>query len=208
MSLMQWFMSHFSVDAGWSLLQPLLYYTIGIAIYSVFIFKFYRFIARKDIFNLDLNQYNTAGIAFFRKLIRIIYYIIEYILLFPIFAFFWFGILTALLAFLSKNQNLDNILLVSVAVVCAIRITSYYNEDLSKDLAKMLPFALLGVFLVDVSYFSFSDSITLLKTIPSIWEVLVYYMAFIFLLELVLRMISLFSVAASGDDDSRFVKMR
>jgi len=201
-------MSHFSVDAGWSLLQPLLYYTIGIAIYSVFIFKFYRFIARKDIFNLDLNQYNTAGIAFFRKLIRIIYYIIEYILLFPIFAFFWFGILTALLAFLSKNQNLDNILLVSVAVVCAIRITSYYNEDLSKDLAKMLPFALLGVFLVDVSYFSFSDSITLLKTIPSIWEVLVYYMAFIFLLELVLRMISLFSVAASGDDDSRFVKMR
>ena len=31
-----------------------------IFIYSLFVWKFHKFVARKDIFGLDLNQYNKA----------------------------------------------------------------------------------------------------------------------------------------------------
>jgi len=78
-------------------------------------------------------------------------------------------------------------LLVSVAVVAVVRATAYYKEDLSKDLAKMLPFALLGIFLVDVSFFTITSSLDVLKQLPANINLLVYYLAFIIALEFVLR---------------------
>ncbi|MDP2906545.1 MAG: hypothetical protein Q8O03_01250 [Nanoarchaeota archaeon] len=153
----------------------------------MFIFKFYRFLARKDVFKLDLKRYNKTSFAFLKKIISVIFYLIEYILLFPIFVFFWFIIMVVLFSFLAKSQPVNNILLVSIAVVGAVRFTAYYHEDLSKDLAKMLPFALLGVFLIDISYFKFSESLTVIQQIPSQWHVMLYYLLFIILLEFVLR---------------------
>lgn len=177
---------------GIEILKPLTYFVVGIAIYSVFIFKFYRFIAKRDVFQLDMNKYNTASHPMLNKFVGFIFYIVKYILLFPIFTFFWFGVLTFLLSFLSKNHDLQTVLLVSIAVVGAVRFTAYYNEDLSRDLAKMLPFALLAVYLVDTTYFSFSESIEMIKQVPSVWNILIYYLIFVILLEFVLRIFSLF----------------
>ena len=101
---------------------------------------------------------------------------------------FWFLVLTVLLAFLSKNQGIGTVLLVSMAVVSSIRVTSYYDEDLSRDLAKILPFALLGVFVVDLSYFRISDSLTSLELAAGQWETIIYYLAFVVVLEFVLRL--------------------
>ena len=78
-----------------------------------------------------------------------------------------------------RNQEIQNILLVSIAVVSAVRITSYYSEELSRDLAKMLPFAMLGIFLIDLSYFSYQGSLTVLRGIPPLWKILVYYLLFV-----------------------------
>ncbi len=179
----------FNLDASeaYVVLKPLTFFLVGVVVYSMFIFKFYRFLARKDVFKLDLKRYNKTSFAFLKKIISVIFYLIEYILLFPIFVFFWFTIMVVLFSFLAKNQPVNNILLVSIAVVGAVRITAYYHEDLSKDLAKMLPFALLGVFLIDISYFKFSESLTVIQQIPSQWHTMLYYLLFIILLEFVLR---------------------
>lgn len=179
----------FNLDASeaYVVLKPLTFFLVGVVVYSMFIFKFYRFLARKDVFKLDLKRYNKASFAFLKKIISVIFYLIEYILLFPIFVFFWFTIMVVLFSFLAKNQPVNNILLVSIAVVGAVRITAYYHEDLSKDLAKMLPFALLGIFLIDISYFKFSESLTVVQQIPSQWHTMLYYLLFIILLEFVLR---------------------
>jgi len=53
----------------------------------------------------------------------------------------------------------------------------------------MLPFALLGIYLVDQSYFEFEVSLELLKSIPEYWTLLVYYFVFIIALEYVLRIL-------------------
>ena len=158
----------------YAVLKPLTFYVIGITVYSMFVFKFYRFLSKKDLFELNLDQYNTTSHPILKKFISIVFYIIEYIFFFPVLVFFWFTILTIFLTFLSRDQAVQNILLVSIAIVGAVRLASYYNEDLSRDLAKMLPFALLGLFLIDISYFSFGESYSIIWEIPTYWKTLLY----------------------------------
>ena len=176
-----------SVDEAIVVLKPLAYFVIGMAIYAVFIFNFYRFLGRKDIFELDLTRYERSKFRVLRSTLYLISYVGKYLILFPIVAFAWFVILTALLVFLSKNQTIENILLIAMAVLSAIRITAYYNEDLSRDLAKILPFALLGIFLIDLSYFSVATSINALEETIARWDSITYYLAFVIGLEFVMR---------------------
>lgn len=177
--------------------RPLLLFIIGIVIYTFFIYKFYRFVASRDIFELNLSQYNKTKNAGLKKTFSVLLYITEYIIIFPLFVFFWFAIFAAILIFLSKNADVENILLISIALVGAIRIASYYSEDLSRDLAKMMPFALLGVFLVDISYFSFDASLAALMQLPLHINIAAYYLLFIVVLEILLRILSFHATAFS-----------
>ncbi|MFC1801468.1 hypothetical protein ACFLZB_03310 [Nanoarchaeota archaeon] len=170
----------------YTVLKPLVLFVIGMVIYSLFVFKFYRFLGRRDIFELKLKEKYGVG-----KFLGVIWYIVEHLVLFPLFVFIWFMVVSGLLMLLSKNQTVGGILLIAMALVAAVRITAYYHEDLSKDLAKMLPFALLGIFLIDISFFSWSTSLDLIKQVPSFWNIVVYYLVFIIVLEFVLRIISL-----------------
>ncbi len=113
----------------------------------------------------------------------------KHIFFLPILIFFWFVVLSVILAFLSKEQGAQIVLLLSIALIATIRVMAYYNEDLSKDLAKMLPFALLGIFLVDISFFSIDSSIASLSQIPALWNIMIYYLIFLIILEFVLRLL-------------------
>ena len=44
-----------SVSNFWSAVKPLTLFILGVVIYAVFVFKFYKFIARKDVFKLKTN---------------------------------------------------------------------------------------------------------------------------------------------------------
>jgi len=57
-------------------------------------------------------------------------------------------------------------------------------------LAKMLPFALLGVFLIDISFFTFETIPATLLSIPSYYNVILYYLIFTILVEFVLRVVT------------------
>ncbi len=176
-----------SLIEGWTTVQSLLLFLIGVAVYAVFIFIFYKFLARKDLFKIDLSKYNTTRNPLWKKTLRVIFYVLEHILVYPVFVIFWFGILGLLLAFLSKNEGAQTILLVTAAVIGSVRITAYISENLSNDLAKMLPFALLGIFLIDISYFSIDHTQKVVFDVLPLWNTIVYYIIFIILLELFLR---------------------
>ncbi|MFH1400591.1 MAG: hypothetical protein ABIH41_03665 [Nanoarchaeota archaeon] len=182
---------NFSVAEAWEVMRPLSLFVAGMVVYAVFVFKFYRFVARKDIFRLQFFQDRTAEGTAVGSFLGLLWYFLEYLLFFPILVFFWFFVITLLLAFLARNQSIQSVLLLAMALVSAVRITAYYSEDLSRDLAKMLPFALLGVFLVDISYFSLASSMELIKQIPAYWKILVYYLFFVMGLEFILRVLGL-----------------
>ena len=176
-----------SLNEALDLLQPAIAFTVGVAIYAVVIFNLYRFMSKRDIFNLDFSRFEESTRPVFRKTVHLILYVAKYLLIFPLFAFFWFGVLVVMVAFLSKTREVEDLLLIAMAVLTAVRVTSYYTEDLSRDIAKMLPFALLGIFLIDLRYFDVSTSTELLNRVGEEWRSIFYYWVFVVLLELVLR---------------------
>jgi len=161
---------------------------LAIVIYSIFIWYFYRFIARRDILKLDLNKYNQFKFGFILKFFAIIFYILEYIILIPLLVIFWFTVFSILLLMLAKEQPVSNILLIAISVVGAIRFTAYFNEDLSKDLAKMIPFTLLGIAIITPGFFDFSLTLQKFTEIPSLLKSLLIYSIFIIILETILRL--------------------
>lgn len=171
------------------LLWPVASYVLGMAIYAVFVFKFYRFIAARDMFGFDLSKNDGAKNPVLMDLLHLLGYCVKYLVLFPGFAFFWFAVLTLILVILSKDQPLSHILVVSLATVSVIRITAYYNENLSRDLAKILPFAVLGVFLIDASFFNLDASWHMLQELNGYEETIVYYLIALVALEFSLRLI-------------------
>ena len=184
------FANGLNLNDAMDLLSDVGVYVVGMAVYAIFVFNFYRFVASKDMFQIDLSRYEQSRFSFVRRVLHVFFYVLKYIILFPVFAFFWFAVLTLILAFLSKERSFADTLLVALATVSAIRVTAYYKEDLSRDLAKILPFAVLAVFLIDASFFAVEESLDVLTEAEDYTENIVYYLLFLVLLEFALRILN------------------
>ena len=184
------FSTGLNVEDARDLLYDVAVYVLGMSLYAVFVFKYYRFVASKDMFALDLSRFEEQSLRWARSTLHVILYVFKYLIVFPVFAFFWFSVLTLILAFLAKDQSFAETLLVALATVGAIRVTAYYDEDLSRDLAKILPFAVLAIFLIDASFFSVGESLDILTEAWDYTEKIVYSLSFIVALELVLRILN------------------
>ena len=177
------------LNDAFQLLWPAGLYLLGMVAYAMFIFKFYRFVAARDMFALDLSKYEESRFKWVRGLLHLVMYVAKYIIVFPLFAIFWFAVLTLVLAFLAKEQAFPQVILIALATVSAIRVTAYYREELSRDLAKILPFAVLGIFLVDASFFEVSSSLNILAQAEDHREKILYYLGFLIGLEFALRLL-------------------
>ena len=81
-------------------------------------------------------------------------------------------------------------------------MTAYYNEDLSKDLAKLVPFTLLGVSIINPHFFDVGRIISQVSEIPQFATQIVSYLLFIVALEIVLRIFEFaFSIFNLKDDE-------
>ncbi|MFH1585292.1 MAG: hypothetical protein ABIB79_00810 [archaeon] len=168
----------------------LFFLVILIVIYSVFIWKFYRFIAHKNIISLNLNKYNKYEHPLLTKLVAGVLYLIEYIIILPFLIFFWFGVFTLFLIFLTEGITVDKILIISVGVIGAIRMTAYiprYGQDLAKDLAKLLPFTMLAIAITKPGFFDVQRILGHFGVLPELFSQIIIYLLFIVLLEIVLR---------------------
>lgn len=182
-----------------NIILTLSFYTIIIAVYALFVFVFYRFLGKRDILELNLNKYNTYQNPAAMKFFAALFYIIEYLVLLPIVTFMWFAVLAILTLVLSSNMSTATALIMSASLVAAVRITSFISEDLSKDLAKMIPFALLSIALTTSVGFlgSASAAISRIADIPSLFSNIPYYLLFIVGVELFMR-ISTFIFSLGG----------
>ena len=192
MEIENFFPNGLNVTEAYNLLEPVALYILGMSIYTLFVFKFYRFLASKDIFEFDVSRYEESKHRAVRVVLHAVAYAAKYLFIFPLVAFFWFATFTVLLSFLAPDRPFSDILLVALAVVGTIRISAYLTEDLSRDLAKILPFAVLGIFIVNVSFFKTSDSFEVLKQANDNREAILYYLGFSIVLEFVLRISSAF----------------
>ncbi|MCK5321344.1 hypothetical protein KAJ38_02090 [Candidatus Pacearchaeota archaeon] len=170
-----------------NLIPILIFFTTIIVCYSVFIFYFYRYLAKKNLIDLNFEQYNQSSNPTLAKFFAVIFYILEYIIILPILTSFWFTTFAILILVLSEGIPAAGILLISAALVASVRITSYISENLSKDLAKMLPFTLLAIAITRPSFFTIGPLISRIQEIPLLFSNLLYYLLFIVTIELTMR---------------------
>ncbi len=176
-----------SIEDAIDLLRPVTLYVIGVAVYAAFVFNFYRFVALRDMFAFDIYRFEESNHPALRSFLHVIAYVLKYLIVFPLFAFFWFAVLVLMLTFLAKDRDFTDTLLIALAMVSGIRFSAYYDEDLARDLAKILPFALLALFLIDASFFDIVESLETLTEVSDHGETVVYYLLFLIGLEFVLR---------------------
>jgi hypothetical protein len=173
------------------LATPLAFFAAGILLYAIVVFHFYKLLARRDILKLPLKDKVDGLSGLVKQIALALVYFVENILIVPVLVLLWSGILAAILAVLSKDSSVATVMLVSVSLVGAVRAAAYYKEELSQDLAKMIPFALLGVFLVDLNFISLSEAWSKIAAVPEMLPTILAYFLFIAGLEIVLLIIHL-----------------
>jgi len=167
---------------SYDLIVPLLVYTVLIFVYAVFVWSFYKSVSKRDLFHLEIKDYR-------HRWQKRIMYIVKYLVFFPILTFLWFTAMSFILFFLSKSYNTETILIISMAMIAATRITAYYNRELSEEIAKILPLAILAIFIVDPTFFSLGLTIQRFEEYLTLAPLLLNYLIFIISLEFVLRVL-------------------
>ncbi|MFW5846553.1 MAG: hypothetical protein ACOCUU_00195 [Nanoarchaeota archaeon] len=170
-------------------LLPVLVLVLGVFIYSLFVWHFYRFVAKKDLITLNLGDYGKSiENNFMSKIVLGFIYFIENILFSLVIIFIGYSAFTILFIFLNESLTTQNVILVSAVIVSVIRMTAYYKEALAKDLSKMLPFTLLAVSLLNPKFFDMSRIASSFSDIFNLFDIIILYFLFIIVLEVVLRL--------------------
>lgn len=165
----------------------LILFTVGITAYSLFIYHFYKYVAERDIFKWDWEKFsreNSLG-----KFEDGILYAVRYMILYPVLVFLWFSVFASFMFVLGKNIPIENILLVSFGFVTTIRITAYYRESLSYELAKLVPLGLLAVYIVEPTFFNFSETSARVFDLANFWIDIAKFLAFSVIAEWILRIL-------------------
>jgi len=144
--------SQFGIEVSFT---DLIGYSIGMVVYGIFIWNFYRFLARREMIPLHLTKYQTDG----KRITSIIAYVFKYVIVFPLVVLIWFVVYSTFLFFMAPDISTEHVFVIVISLVVTVRIAAYYKEDLAKDFAKLIPFALLGIFLTSNIFFTPNDLI-------------------------------------------------
>ena len=174
---------------GDSLLIRLAFFTIVILAYSLFVFYSYKFFSKKNLFEFNFNEYLYTIHPTISSFFGFFVYLVEYILVLPFLVIIWFGFYSIFLLILAKNLDIQTVLLVSAALITSIRISSFVSQNLSQDLAKMLPFTLLALAITGERFFSIEFLFERLSSIPSLLGSLPIYLLFILGVEIIFRVV-------------------
>jgi hypothetical protein len=128
-----------------------LLFVIGIGIYSLFVWYFYRFISKRDVlpksfypvsFEKNVSKVKTLG------------YVALYVFAFPAIIFVWFIVLAFFVFFVSKEMPFEIAIFISMAIIAVVRILAYYREEAAKEIAKMIPYAILAFLLTSAAIYA------------------------------------------------------
>lgn len=179
-------LSHSSIQP---ILLRLTLLTITILLYAIFVYYSYKLFSRKNLIDFNFKFYIESTRPILSSILGFFVYLIKYLVVLPFFVIAWFTFYSLFLLILAKNLDINTILMISTALIAVIRISSFTNNTLSQDIAKMLPFTLLGLALTGEKLFSWDLIRSRLSEIPALFSSFPVYLLFIFIVEFVLRII-------------------
>ncbi len=128
-----------------------LLFVIGIAIYSLFVWYFYRFISKRDFLPKSFYPVSVGDMV---KPKSLALYGASYIVIFPAITFVWFIVLAFFVFLISKDMPFEIALFVSMSIIAVVRILSYYREVAASEIAKMIPYAILSLLLTSAAVYA------------------------------------------------------
>jgi len=197
--ILAWISNLFSSEP--SLFVTLSFFTAVIIFYSVFVYYFYIFLAKKNILELNLHKYSSYENEKVMKFFAGLFHIIEYLIFLPVLSFFWFAVLAILILLLAEGISISTVLLISAALVASVRVTSYVSQTLSRDLAKMLPITLLAIAITKPGFFEVNSLLMRISEIPSLINSVPLYLVFIVVLELIMRFLDMLNFLWKGREE-------
>lgn len=114
---------------------------------TVFIMWYFynKQLSQKDLFKIPKIDSNSK----FANFINRFTYFSKYVIIFPLYSFIWFLIFSFLLVLIAKSRSVEEIMFFGIVIVSVTRISAYASSKLAEDMAKLLPWALIIVFLTD-----------------------------------------------------------
>src|SRR3989338_2963766 len=144
---------------------------------------YYKQLARRDLFDIPKLNLKMKFVSIVDRIV----YILKYLFIFPVYSFMWFLLFSFLLFVLSKSRPIEDILFLGIIVVAATRIGAYVSEKLAEDMAKLLPWTIIVIFLIEpeaISIEGIKSSLNIFyEQIPKVAK----YLVFIIFVEWVLR---------------------
>ena len=115
-----------------------------LAIFIMWYF-YHRQLTKKNLFEIPKIDSNSKFVNFINRLV----YFFKYLIIFPVYSFIWFLIFSFLLVLIAKTRPIGEIMFFGIIIVSVTRIAAYVSPKLAEDMAKLLPWALIIVFLTD-----------------------------------------------------------
>ncbi len=185
----------------------ILLYVLFFVFYALFVWKFHKFISKREIISLNLRQHDYSEHPAFEKFLSILFYTFEYLVLLPFLVLFWFVIFLLFLLFLSGSQTSEQILIISASIIIASRIMAYINEDISRNFIKIFSFSILAFFIFDPKFFDIGNSLKKIIGEMSLIRNFITLFVMIFIIEAALRIIysifQMFSTMSSENENTK-----
>ncbi|MFH1425506.1 MAG: hypothetical protein ABIG28_02130 [archaeon] len=178
----------FLPDQG-ALALTVLLFAIALVIVAIFIWNFYRSTSKRNLIDLNLRKYNHSEHPLMYKVFATVLYLLEYIVIMPFLITLWYAGLAFVLLLIAKERPINDILLISAAMIAAIRILAYYRTEIAKDLAKLFPFITLSVFLLTPGEFNLEQIVSHIYKIPISLNILFYFILVVAVVEIILRFV-------------------
>ncbi len=162
---------------------------ILVAVVSLFIWYFYRSLSQRNLISLNLGQYNNSEHPAASKTLALLFYFLEYIIIMPFLIGLWFAALAVFILVIASERSVAQVLMLTAALVAAVRILAYSNSEISRDLAKLFPFITLSVFLLTPGSFDLNNLFGKFSELPVLITSIFYFIFVIFAVEIILRVI-------------------
>ncbi|MEK6527772.1 MAG: hypothetical protein AABZ36_02665 [Nitrospirota bacterium] len=159
---------------------------IGILLFSYFIWKTSYFLSRREVFRQKITYTASGAPPSLNK--NRIFYVVKYILIFPIIMYGWVVVCFFFMWTLNTSLNFDILTLIMVGIISASRIAAHWNEKLAEDIMKFLPFNLLFTLLLNPNL-DFDKIVDAIHNFPPVMLELTIFIAFLGVLEAILKLI-------------------
>jgi hypothetical protein len=125
---------------------------IGLSFYIYIIFFFYKRLSKRDIVVFNDTPSGEKGVLqTLKKILAGFSFLIKSLILTPLYVFLWALFLTLMLAFLSREHDVNYSILISALLVSTTRLLAYVNEEVSIEIGKLIPLVFLAAILLDPS---------------------------------------------------------